>query len=156
MLLRLIRVYNLSDLLNNDSLLTVDPGKTLYYCYSMLFVSLSLIWDNWVGIKGIALQWFSSYLKIRTFSVDLSKFFSSSAPIVSCVPQGSILSPLFLIFLLEVLLGNIILLFGFFADNTKLYLPSKTVDSIQSSLDCFEDSLGYQITVSSSIMTKLK
>jgi len=38
-----------------------------------------------VGVKGSVLQWFASYLKRRTFSVNLGNCSSSSA-IVWCAP----------------------------------------------------------------------
>jgi len=46
-----------------------------------------------VGLQGALLNWFSSYLTNRTFSVMLDDFSSSSAPLSSGVPQGSILGP---------------------------------------------------------------
>lgn len=42
-------------------------------------------------IQGVALQWLSSYLKDKTFSVSIGKFFSSSFPLLCGVPLGSIL-----------------------------------------------------------------
>ncbi len=47
-----------------------------------------------VGVQGLALEWFASYLKGRTFSVNIGSFTSPPAPIHCGVPQGSILGPL--------------------------------------------------------------
>lgn len=47
-----------------------------------------------VGVKGNVLQWFHSYLKNRTDSVNIRNVSSSSAPVLFGVPQGSILGPL--------------------------------------------------------------
>ncbi len=41
-----------------------------------------------VGVQGVALQWLSSYLKDRIFSVSIGKLSSSCG-----VPQGSVLGP---------------------------------------------------------------
>lgn len=45
-------------------------------------------------ISGSALDWFSSYLSRRTFSVRASKFFSYTTCLTCGVPQGLILDPL--------------------------------------------------------------
>ncbi len=95
-----------------------------------------------IGITGTALQWFKSYLKDRSFSVELGKFSSSSAPIISGVPQGSILHPLLFNLYIRPL-GDIIrkhnVSFNLYADDTQLYLPLKFGDSIQPLLECISD-----------------
>ena len=93
-------------------------------------------------IKGTALLWFSSYLRHRTFSVSLGCSSSSSAPVSYGVPQGSILGPLlFCLYMLP--LGDIIrrydISFHFYADDTQLYLPLKSDNSIPPLLDCLQD-----------------
>ncbi|KAL0163779.1 hypothetical protein M9458_039532, partial [Cirrhinus mrigala] len=47
-----------------------------------------------VGLQGMVLRWFSSYLANRIFSVMLNNFSSSPTPLSSGVPQGSILDDL--------------------------------------------------------------
>ncbi len=54
----------------------------------------SILLECMVDIRDTALKWFASYLENRTFSVSLGIFFSSSAPVLCGVPQGSILGPL--------------------------------------------------------------
>lgn len=134
----------------NDLLLTLDSGDNAV----LILLDLSAAFDTvdhnillsrleqCVGIKGTALDWFSSYLKHRTFSVSIDQFSSSTAPVSYGVPQGSILGPvLFCLYMLP--LGDIIrkydISFHFYADDSQLYLPLKSSDSIQSLLDCLED-----------------
>uniref|UniRef100_A0A671US34 Reverse transcriptase domain-containing protein n=1 Tax=Sparus aurata TaxID=8175 RepID=A0A671US34_SPAAU len=63
--------------------------------------------NNYVGIHGTELKWFTSYLSSRTFSVMVGDLSSSSAPLSCGVPQGSILGPiLFSLYMLP--LGSII------------------------------------------------
>ncbi len=53
-----------------------------------------------IGIKGVALEWFKSYLSERTQFVDINGNFSSERDISTCILQGSILGPiLFLIYI---------------------------------------------------------
>lgn len=86
----------------NDLLLAVDSGN----CAVLFLLNLSAAFDtidhaillerlsNCVGIQGTALNWFTSYLSDRTFSVEIGNFSSSSVPLTCGVPQGSILGPL--------------------------------------------------------------
>ena len=49
------------------------------------------------GIRGIALQWFSSYLSGRTQFVSVDSIVSNAAEIKCWVPQGPVLGPLLFI-----------------------------------------------------------
>lgn len=62
--------------------------------------------EQYVGIKGCALDWFKSYLDGITFYVCFDGFSSSSCALKFGVPQGSILAPvLFSLYMLP--LGSI-------------------------------------------------
>ena len=49
--------------------------------------------ENYFGITDIALDWISSYLKNRKFSVHIDSFSLNTKIINFSVPQGSILGP---------------------------------------------------------------
>ena len=79
------------------------------------------------GIKGNMIGWINSFLSDRTQCVNVNGHISSSAPVTSGIPQGSVLGPiLFVIYindLPEVLNeGSIAFLF---ADDTKMFRQIK-------------------------------
>lgn len=99
----------------NDIFLATDSGD----CVILVLLDLTAAFDTvdheilisrleqWVGIRGIALEWFRLYLTDRTFFVGLGDSVSSSAPLLCGVPQGSVLGPLlFSLYLLP--LGSIL------------------------------------------------
>ncbi len=90
------------------------------------------------GIRGIALDWITSYLKHRTQRVEipywqerkLHTYISNSLPIVHGVPQGSILGPiLFLLYVNDmpssIKNGRTVL----FADDTNVLCKKEAVNS---------------------------
>jgi len=67
-----------------------DLKKAFDVCsYDILIMKLEKM-----GVKGIALNWFKSYLNNRTQFVDISGNHSSEQNILTCILQGSILGPL--------------------------------------------------------------
>ena len=80
------------------------------------------------GIKGNALNWFSSYLTERRQFIQVETSRSSSYELQWGVPQGSVLGPI-LYTLFTAPLGDIIrkhgLLFHLYADDFQIYLPFK-------------------------------
>lgn len=99
---------------SNDLLLALDSGKSAI----LMLLDLSSAFDSVdhaallnclrdeVGIKGTALDWFSSYLSDRSVKVMIGNSSSPSAPLIYGVPQGSLLGAI--IFCLYMLtLGSI-------------------------------------------------
>ena len=75
------------------------------------------------GIRGLALEWFKSYLEKRKQYVYCNMM--SDMQFISCgVPQGSILGPLlFLIYINDLPNSSNIVKFQLFADDTCILLP---------------------------------
>ena len=73
------------------------------------------------GVKGEILKWFKNYLTSRFQRVRVNGEYSSRAPVLSGVPQGSVLGPaLFLIYVADIpeVVKNFVSLY---ADDSKLY-----------------------------------
>ncbi len=141
----LLRVFN-------DIFLATDSGDSVILVLLDLTAAFDTVdheilisrLDQWVGIRGVALEWFRSYLANRTFCVSLGDSVSSSAPLSCGVPQGSVLGPLlFSLYLLP--LGSIIrkhgVSFHCYADDSQIYVPLKKndTDSVTALLKCLDD-----------------
>ena len=85
------------------------------------------------GIRGIMLNWFSSYLADRSQYVCVNETSSPLKPINFGVPQGSVLGPLlFLLFINDI--GNIPDIDGrpkLFADDTNLFISSSSLSTLE-------------------------
>ena len=90
--------------------------------------------DN-LGVSSTALRWFESYLTGRTQRVYFKDALSSSRPVSSGVPQGSILGPLFFIIFINCL--NEVICHGnvsMYADDTTLSVSGKDPKEISAKL----------------------
>ena len=88
------------------------------------------------GISGSALTWFTDYLFQRSQVVKLGQELSDSRPLTCGVPQGSILGPImFLLFFNDfedcLQHSNVVQ----FADDTVIYLSSKSINEIEDNLN---------------------
>lgn len=84
--------------------------------------------EHFVGNRGTALKWFTSYLKDRTFTVMINNVCSSSTPLLYRGPQGSVLGPLlFSLYMLP--LGEIIF-FHYYADDLQMYMANAILSFI--------------------------
>ena len=81
--------------------------------------------ENRIGISGPALNWFCTYLSLRTQKVSLNGNYSSDALLTCGVLHGSVLGPvLFTLYTtpLGALLDNHSLRYHFYADDTQIYI----------------------------------
>ena len=101
-----------------------------------IFVDLAEVFDTvdhqillnkleFYGIRGIAHNWFSSYLRNRKQYVSINKIMSNQVMVKCSVPQGSILGPiLFLLYVIDLNYASDKLR-NMFADVTNLFMAGK-------------------------------
>ena len=74
-----------------------------------------------LGVRGKILQWIESFLTIRNQRVMVNGFLSQPAPVISGVPQGSVIGPLLFLILIGDIDQDIATSFvSSFADDTRL------------------------------------
>ncbi|PIK49627.1 putative RNA-directed DNA polymerase from mobile element jockey-like, partial [Apostichopus japonicus] len=99
-----------------------------------------------LGVHGIPLTWFKSYLSDRSHRVLVDGKFSSVQNLVYGVPQGSVLGPLlFAIYILP--LGNLVREYGLdlhiYADDTQVYVSvcPTSEEGVKQAVSKLEDCL---------------
>jgi len=101
------------------------------------------LWKIGPGITGDLWLWFNSYLSNRTQCVRLNGSYSSYLPVLSVIPQGSILGPMLFLIYTNDFFSSIQFSSAFsFADDTKCNKPIiHLLDSIrlQQDLDSLSD-----------------
>ena len=94
---------------------------------------------SWYGIRGDTLGWISNFLPARSQRVVLDWASSDSAPVLSVVPQGTVLGPiLFLMHINDPPDGVVNSTVRLFANDCIIYRPirnKKDTDLLQSDLD---------------------
>ncbi|KAI2645280.1 RNA-directed DNA polymerase from mobile element jockey [Labeo rohita] len=136
----------------NDIRLNSDSGKISV----LVLLDLSAAFDtvdhnillerleNWVGLSGMALSWFRSYLEGRGYYVSIGEHKSKWTSMTCGVPQGSILAPLlfslYMLPLSQIMRKNQIA-YHSYADDTQIYLALSPNDysPIYSLCQCIDE-----------------
>ena len=98
-----------------------------------------------IGFTDAILQWFSSYLTDRTHYVSLSNHCSAYAPVLSGVPQGSVLGPmLYTMYIkpLSAFIDSHSIIHHSFADDLQLQMstpPDRISELLHSMQSCIGD-----------------
>ncbi len=100
--------------------------------------------ENWVGLSGMALKWFRSYIEGRGYYVSIGEHKSKWTSMTCGFPQGSILAPLlfslYMLPLSQIMRKNQIA-YHSYADDTQIYLALSPNDysPIDSLCQCIDE-----------------
>ena len=90
---------------------------------------------KWYGVGESLLNWISEFVSLREMRVVVGGAGSQWEPVLSGIPQGSILGPLFFVLYVNELPKLVTSRVKLFADDTKLWRVIKNNDDVQQLQD---------------------
>ncbi len=91
---------------------------------------------EYYGIRGVAKDWFVSYLSERQQTVKINNIMSDPLNVHCGVPQGSVLGPiLFLLYINDFHKSSNLFSFHIFADDANLFYRHRSIDTLQININ---------------------
>ena len=131
----------------NDVSKHVDAGcvvDMVLFDFSKAFdvVSHTILLDklSCLGISGHVLKWLADFLIGRVMFVEISGVRSNPKPVLSGVPQGSVLGPILFLIYINNIASSLSSHYKIFADDLKIYctIPHSTPQSYAAALSAFQ------------------
>lgn len=126
----------------NDTTDSLDRGSSMLAVY----IDLSRAFDTLnheillqklelYGIRGVALEWFRSYLTDRKQYIEYNNVTSDTHTVLSGIPQGSVLGPLLFIIYINDLPDAIEIGSILFADDTTIFCSHKDIPTLYAMMN---------------------
>ena len=119
---------------NNLDVIYIDFSKAFdKVCHRLLLIKLEAY-----GVKGKVLRWINEYLTGLTQQVVIHGATSSSLPVLSGVPQGSVIGPIMFLLYINDLPEMLSCTSKLFADDAKVYSKNSTQEErehLQNNID---------------------